>query len=76
MAEKAWETVKTIHCDHVECDVALEVEVVYPSEHLPEQLPRLLARRCSRGVECSLMEKAACIWAGTNPNYDPFEKGE
>lgn len=74
MAETAWEKSKTIYCDHVDCQVALEVEVAYPSEHLPDQLPRILARRCSHGKECSLLEKAACVWAGTNPNYDPFDQ--
>jgi hypothetical protein len=73
MAERNWETRKVIYCDHVQCQVALEVEVVYPSEHMPEQLPRVLSRRCSRGVECNLIEKATCLWAGTNPHHDPFK---
>lgn len=75
MAIRVWETRQTIYCDHAGCQVALEVEMVYPPEHLPEQLPRLLAHRCSRGIECNLIEKATCLWAGTNPNHDPFKKG-
>lgn len=74
MSKRVWETTKTFYCDHIGCQVALEVEVAYPSEHLPEQLPRILARRCSRGVECNLIEKVSCIWSGTNPNYDPLKE--
>jgi hypothetical protein len=46
--------------------------VIYPDEHLPDQKPRIVAHRCSRGAECGLMSEAACVWAGTNPDVDPF----
>jgi hypothetical protein len=72
MAEKVWEPIKIHYCDHAGCQVALEGELVYPVEILSDQPPRLLAHRCSHGVECSQLKQAACVWAGTNPNYDPF----
>ena len=72
MAERLWEIVKTMYCDHVGCQVALESEVVYPAEWLPDQAPRILAHRCSHGIHCSLYDKPTCVWAGTNPGYDPF----
>ncbi len=72
MAHKTWETLKIHYCDHIKTDVALEAETVYPAEWLPDQAPRINAHRCSNGAICSLSDKASCVWAGTNPNYDPF----
>ncbi len=72
MSYKSWHTMKVRFCDHVECEVALEVQVVYPSEILPDQPPRIIAHRCSQGVACNLVDKPSCVWAGTNPDYDPF----
>ena len=65
---------KVRFCDHAECEVALEVQVVYPSEILPDQPPRIIAHRCSQGVACNLNDKPSCVWAGTNPEYDPFKE--
>ncbi|GAP13802.1 hypothetical protein LARV_01557 [Longilinea arvoryzae] len=73
MAVKMWEPIKVQYCDHAGCEVALEAEVVYPAETLPDQ-PRLGAHRCSHGAICSQMDKPACLWAGTNPGYDPFNE--
>jgi hypothetical protein len=72
MAEKQWVKMKVRYCDHAECEVALESEQVLPAEHLPEQPARIIAHRCSRGVECSLLKDPTCVWAGTNPGFDPF----
>jgi hypothetical protein len=71
MAERTWQVEKIKYCEHVRHEVALENEVVYPSEHLPDQPPRVIARRCSNAVECNMMEKAACLLCGTNPDFDP-----
>jgi hypothetical protein len=72
MAVKTWQKIKVQYCQHAGGEVALEAEVLYPEEHLPDQGPRVVAHRCSRGLECGLLEEAACVWAGTNPTYDPF----
>jgi hypothetical protein len=72
MTRKIWQTIKVQHCRHAGGEVALEALVVYPSEHLPDHGARIEAHRCSRGVECSLLSEPACVWAGTNPSYDPF----
>ena len=74
MAVKTWEAVKVRYCDHAGSEVALEAEIVYPIDVLSDQPPRLLAHRCSRGLECSLNSQPSCVWAGTNPNYDPFKE--
>ncbi len=71
MAERMWETSKVCYCEHVMHEVKLEAEVLYPMDFLPDS-PRVLSHRCSHGVECNQFTKAACVWAGTNPNYDPF----
>jgi hypothetical protein len=76
MAIKSWETVKQQYCHHVCEDVCLEAEVVYPAEWLPDQPPRVLARRCSHGMMCNLDGRPSCVWAGTNPAYDPFAAKE
>lgn len=74
MAEKHWETVKVQYCDRVESEVTLDAELIYPAEFMPDQPARLVARRCSRGLECNLDENMTCVWAGTNPVYDPFSQ--
>ena len=73
MAIKTWQPIKTRYCNHASCEVALEVETVYPAEHLPDLLPRVLGHRCSKSMDCILYQKATCVWAGTNPGYDPFK---
>ncbi|MBN1370791.1 MAG: hypothetical protein JW987_02435 [Anaerolineaceae bacterium] len=72
MAVKVWQEIKVQYCEHAGGEVALEAEVLYPDEVMPESGPRIVAHRCSRGAECGLLEEASCVWAGTNPNYDPF----
>lgn len=72
MADRIWQTIKVQNCEHAKSEVALEVEVLYPDEHMPDQAPRIIAHRCSQGLECGLMKEASCVWAGTNPTYDPF----
>jgi hypothetical protein len=74
MATKTWETLKVRYCAHVNAEISLEAEVVYPADMLPDEAPRVLAHRCSNGVACSLNNQAACVWAGTNPTFDPFEE--
>jgi hypothetical protein len=70
MAERIWQVKQIKYCEHVGHEIALENEVIYPAEQLPDQPPRILARRCSNGIECNLMDKAACEWCGTNPGHE------
>jgi hypothetical protein len=73
MATRTWQMVKVCYCDHVDQDVSLEAEVVFPAEWLPDtELARVLAHRCSHGARCNLDERPSCMWAGTNPSFDPF----
>lgn len=72
MAETGWQVVKVRYCHHVNKDVGLEAEVVFPAEFLPDQAPRVIAHRCSHAVACNLDGRPSCVWAGTNPAYDPF----
>ncbi len=75
MAYKTWQAIKSRYCNHAGCEVSLEVNAVYPAEHLPDQLPRVVAHRCSQAMDCILYQKAAtCVWAGSNPSYDPFKE--
>ena len=67
-----WKTLKQKSCERVGERVSLEARVVYPTEMLPDQPPRILAHRCSKGVDCNLMNSPTCMWAGTLPGYDPF----
>ena len=71
MAEKIWKIEKVKHCEHVGHEIKIENQVVYPAENLPDQPPRVIARRCSNALECNAVEKAACVLCGTNPNLDP-----
>ncbi|MGD2158824.1 MAG: hypothetical protein PVG32_18240 [Anaerolineales bacterium] len=71
-ATKAWQVIKVQYCHHVSEQVGLEAQVVYPAEWLPDQPPRVLAHRCSEAFRCNLDGRPSCVWAGTNPAYDPF----
>lgn len=71
MAEKVWQIEKVKYCEHVEQEVAIENEVVYPADQLPDQPPRVIAHRCSHALECNMIEKPACSLCGTNPDLNP-----
>jgi len=71
MAEKIWKVEKSKYCERVGREVQIEDQVAYPAEILPDQPPRVLARRCSNAIECNLTDKAACSLCGTNPDLDP-----
>ena len=68
MATKNWEVTKTFTCERLGHEVAFETEVVYPADFLPDP-PRIIARRCSSAKECNMLDKPACAWAATNPDY-------
>jgi len=72
MAEKVWKPVKVVFCTRIQQEVMQEALVVYPPEHLPGSEPQVLGHRCSEGIMCNTIDKPACMWAGTNPAYDPF----
>lgn len=76
MAQKTWQTLKIRYCEHADQEVSMDAEVILPAEWLPEGPPRVIAHRCSRAVDCNLDNRASCVWAGTNPGYDPFTAGE
>ena len=74
MSVKTWEVKKVQYCHHIGQEVALESQVVHPAEWLPDQPPRILGHRCSEATACNLDGRASCVWAGTNPTYDPFSE--
>ena len=71
MALRTWQVSNIKYCEHIGHEIALESEVVYPAEQLPDQPPRLIARHCSNALVCNQIDKPACVWCGTNPDYDP-----
>ena len=72
MAFRTWEVTKIKYCEHVGHEIALENQVVFASEHLPDQPPRVVARRCSNALVCNGLEKPGCVWAGTQPDHHPI----
>ncbi len=73
MAHQIWKTLKRSFCERVGCEVNFEAELIVPADILPDQSARIVAHRCSEAHRCNTEDKAHCIWAGTNPLYDPFE---
>lgn len=72
MVKRSWQTQTLKYCEHVGHEIALENEVVYPAEHLPDQPPRILASRCSNAAQCNAaIDKPVCSWCGTNPAHNP-----
>ena len=72
MAFRTWEVSKIEFCEHVGHEIALETEMVYPAEHLPDQPPRVVARRCSNALACNQIDHPVCVWCGTNPDPSPI----
>ena len=72
MVLKTWQIEKIKYCEHVGHEIAMEVEVIYPSEILPDPRPLVVAHRCSNAVACNMFDKAVCKWCGTNPDHDPM----
>lgn len=71
MAERAWVKTQVFYCDHAGEQVSIETEMVFPNDILPETPPQRRAQRCSHSMTCNLLDKPSCVWAGTNPLYDP-----
>lgn len=69
--EMEWKPVKTLFCDRVGEEVALEARVVYPPDVLPDR-PRVLAHRCSQGLVCNSFDRPGCRWSGGWPAFDPL----
>jgi len=59
VAERTWETSMVSYCEHVKGEVALEAEMLFPMDELPDP-PRGISHRCTRGAECNQSGKAAC----------------
>ena len=57
MAFRTWQVDKIKYCELVGQEVALEMEVIYPAEHLPDQPPRVNAHRCSNAMICNQIDK-------------------
>jgi hypothetical protein len=74
VAEKRWESIKIRQCEHVGKQVTLDAEVIYPAEFMPDQPPQVVGHRCSHAYVCNGDDRASCVWAGTNPTYDPFKE--
>jgi hypothetical protein len=71
MAVRTWHVEKIEYCERVGHEIALEAEVVYPADHLPDQ-PRVIAHRCSSAIVCNQFDKPVCVWCGTNPDHNPL----
>ena len=74
MAVKTWQSIQLRYCEHVHLEVSLDAQVIYPADILPDQPPQVVAHRCSHAFACNLEERPSCIWAGTNPAFDPFKE--
>lgn len=76
MAEKRWESIKVRYCERAQAEVTLDAQIIYPAEIMPDQSPRVVGHRCSHAFGCNLDGRPSCVWAGTNPAYDPFAEEE
>jgi len=76
MAVKTWQSIQVRYCEHVNTEVSLDAQIVYPADILPDQPPHVIAHRCSHAFACNLDERPSCIWAGTNPAFDPFKEAK
>ncbi len=76
MAFEKWVPIKTQWCDVIGREAELLERRAYPAAQMPDTEPfRVLARRCSAGVECNLLG-CRCKWAYTEPAVDRFALGQ
>ena len=74
MAVKKWESIKLRYCERAKAEVTLDAQVIYPAEWMPDQSIQVVGHRCSHAYACNRDNRASCVWAGTNPAYDPFSE--
>ena len=72
MAFRTWQIEKIKYCEHVGHEIALEAEVIYPADELPDSPPRIVAHRCSNAEACNMLDKTTCKWCGTNHDHEPM----
>ena len=68
MAQKQWQVERVHYCEQMGQEVELEVQVVYPTDLLPDQPPHVLAHRCLKALECNQIDHVVCAYCFTNPN--------
>ena len=51
------------YCPHANCRVELKTSYVYPSDIMPDMMPRIQHRVCSHYFICTLHDKSACTFA-------------
>ncbi len=76
MPQITWVTISKIWCGKLQDEAALMEQRYYFDEPIPDGGGppfKVIARKCSYGVDCNL-QGHACRWAHTNPNNDPFEQ--
>ena len=49
-------------CSHANCKVELKTTYVYPSDIMPDMMPRIQQRACSHYFMCTLHDKSACTF--------------
>jgi hypothetical protein len=59
MAEKIWKLTRVLNCEHAGYEVALETELVYPDERLPDP-PRVIFHGCSATQDLRLADTLYC----------------
>lgn len=72
MVDQIWEVFQTRYCERASSEVNLEAKKVLAPEVLGEQPARIVAHRCSNGLDCMMFGQAGCTWSGSNPTLDPF----
>lgn len=75
MAIRNWVTINKRFCDKVGCQVALQAQVIYPIDYLPDNL-RILSERCSHGDLCLKERFGSCGFSGGDPGIDPFNESQ
>jgi hypothetical protein len=73
LATKQWESIKRQYCDKAGCQVALQAQIIYPIDYLPDN-PRILGERCSHGDLCLKERLGSCAYSGGDPDFDPFNE--
>jgi hypothetical protein len=56
-------------CSHANCKVELKTTFVYPSDIMPDTMPRIQHRGCSHYFMCTLHDKSACTFALDKINH-------
>ncbi len=72
MSSKSWEVIKTCYCQHIDTKSGWKPSWSIRLNGCRTRRRAFLPIVARKAVSCNLDGRPSCVWAGTNPVFDPF----